>query len=309
MNAHAVAITRRGWLLFAAMCVIWGIPYLLIKVAVRDLSPATLVLCRTGIGALILLPIAASRGALVPALARWRGVLLFGLVEMAIPWWLLSNAETELASSLTGLLVAAVPLAGALIVWLTGGHERLGITNAFGLLLGLAGVSALVGFDLGDVSAWPVGEVAVVVVCYALGPLILSRMLSDLPALGVITVSLAATAVVYVPLAAFSLPAGRPSGEVVVSVLALSAVCTSLAFLIFFALIDQVGPVRATVITYVNPAVAALLGVTILSESFTFGMAIGFLLILCGSVLATRPSGRQPLVTTGRERTPVSEPG
>jgi drug/metabolite transporter (DMT)-like permease len=306
VNAHAAAITRRGWLLFAAMCVIWGIPYLLIKVSVRDLSPATLVLCRTAIGALILLPIAASRGTLRPALARWKPVLAFGAVEMALPWWLLSNAETELSSSLTGLLVAAVPLAGALIVFLTGGRERLGPSNAFGLLLGLAGVSALVGFDLGTVSLGPVASVAVVVVCYALGPIILSRWLSDLPALGVITVSLAATALLYIPIAAFSLPSGQPSGKVILSVAALAAVCTSLAFLIFFALIEQVGPVRATVITYVNPAVAAVLGVAILGESFTFGMGIGFVLILAGSVLATRPSRRAPLVSTPREPEPVS---
>jgi drug/metabolite transporter (DMT)-like permease len=202
-----------------------------------------------------------------------------------------------------------LPLAGALIVWTTRGRERLGVSNAVGLLLGFAGVSALVGFDLGAVSARPVLEVAVVVVCYALGPLILSRMLSDLPPFGVITVSLAATALVYVPIAAFSLPSQRPSGEVILSVLTLSAVCTSLAFLIFFALIEQVGPVRATVITYVNPAVAALLGVTVLSESFTFGMAIGFVLILAGSVLATRPSRREPLVTTPREIAPISGTG
>jgi drug/metabolite transporter (DMT)-like permease len=296
VNAHAAAITRRGWVLFAAMCVIWGIPYLLIKVAVRDLSPATLVLCRTGIGALTLLPIAASRGTLGPALRRWKPVLAFGAIEMALPWWLLSNAETKLSSSLTGLLVAAVPLAGALIVWTTGSRERPGALNAAGLLLGLAGVSALVGFDLGHVSARPVIEVAVVVVCYALGPIILARWLSDLPALGVITVSLAATAVLYIPIAAFTLPDARPAGNVILSVLVLSVVCTSLAFLIFFALIDQVGPVRATVITYVNPAVAALLGVTILDEAFTFGMVIGFVLILAGSVLATRPSRRSAVV-------------
>jgi drug/metabolite transporter (DMT)-like permease len=298
VNAHAAAITRRGWLLFAAMCVIWGIPYLLIKVAVRDLSPATLVLCRTGIGALILLPIAASRDTLRPALRRWKPVLAFGAIEMALPWWLLSNAETKLSSSLTGLLVAAVPLAGALIVWTTGSRERPGALNAVGLLLGLAGVSALVGFDLGHVSARPVIEVAVVVVCYALGPIILARWLSDLPALGVITVSLAATAVLYIPIAAFTLPDARPAGNVVLSVLVLSVLCTSLAFLLFFALIDQVGPVRATVITYVNPAVAALLGVTILDEAFTFGMVVGFALILAGSVLATRPSRRAVLAVS-----------
>jgi drug/metabolite transporter (DMT)-like permease len=298
VNAHAAAITRRGWLLFAAMCVIWGIPYLLIKVAVRDLSPATLVLCRTGIGALILLPIAASRDTLRPALRRWKPVLAFGAIEMALPWWLLSNAETKLSSSLTGLLVAAVPLAGALIVWTTGSRERPGALNAVGLLLGLAGVSALVGFDLGHVSARPVIEVAVVVVCYALGPIILARWLSDLPALGVITVSLAATAVLYIPIAAFTLPDARPAGNVILSVLVLSVLCTSLAFLLFFALIDHVGPVRATVITYVNPAVAALLGVTILDEAFTFGMVVGFALILAGSVLATRPSRRAVLAVS-----------
>jgi drug/metabolite transporter (DMT)-like permease len=306
VNAHAAAITRRGWLLFAAMCVIWGIPYLLIKVAVRDLSPATLVLCRTGIGALILLPIAASRGTVRPALRRWKPVLAFGAVEMALPWWLLSNAETKLSSSLTGLLVAAVPLVGALIAWTTGGRERLGASNALGLALGLAGVSALVGFDLGHVSARPVVEVAVVAVCYAVGPAILARWLSDLPALGVITVSLAATALLYIPIAAFTLPDGRPSGKVILSVLTLSAICTSLAFLIFFALIDQVGPVRATVITYVNPAVAAVLGVSILGESFTFGMGLGFLLILAGSVLATRPSRRAPLASSGLEPEPLT---
>jgi drug/metabolite transporter (DMT)-like permease len=306
VNAHAAAITRRGWLLFAAMCVIWGIPYLLIKVAIRDLSPATLVLCRTGIGALILLPIAASRGTVGPALRRWKPVLAFGAVEMALPWWLLSNAETRLSSSLTGLLVAAVPLAGALIVYSTGGRERLGVSNALGLLLGLVGVSALVGFDLGDVAARPVCEVAVVVVCYAVGPIILSRWLSDLPALGVITVSLGATALLYIPIAAFTLPPDQPSGKVILSVLMLSAVCTSLAFLIFFALIDQVGPVRATVITYVNPAVSAVLGVVILDESFTVGMGVGFLLILAGSALATRPSRRAPLVSTPREAEPIS---
>jgi drug/metabolite transporter (DMT)-like permease len=151
-----------------------------------------------------------------------------------------------------------------------------------------------------------VTEVAVVVVCYALGPLILSRWLADLPALGVITVSLAATALVYIPLAALSLPDGRPSGKVILSVVVLAAVCTSVAFLIFFALIDQVGPVRATVITYVNPAVAAVLGVGILGESFTLGMGLGFVLILAGSVLATRPSGRRPFAVGAHDAEPIS---
>ncbi len=288
------AVTRRGWILFAAMCVIWGIPYLLIRVAVRELSPASLVLARTGIAALVLLPIAALRGEILPLLPRWIAVLAFAVVEIAIPWVALARAEEHLSSSLTGLLIAAVPLVGALIAGTTGERDRVGAASAFGLLIGLAGVAALVGSSLGGASAGPLAEIAVVVVCYAVGPIILARFLRGLPALGVIAVSLTLAAVAYAPIAAFSLPASVPSGRVIGSVLALALVCTALAFLVFFALIEQIGPVRATVITYVNPAVAAVLGVAILGEAFTGGMGLGFVLILVGSVLATRP---------GRERT------
>jgi drug/metabolite transporter (DMT)-like permease len=291
MGGH---MTRRGWLLFASMCVIWGIPYLLIRVAVRDLSPAVLVFARTGIGALVLLPFARARGELRAVARRWPPVLLFAAVEIAIPWLLLSSAEKRLSSSLTGLLVAAVPLVGAVVIRTTGTRERLGSSSLAGLLLGLIGVAALVGLNLGGASALSLTEIAGVAVCYAVGPIILARMLGGLPALGVIAVSLGATAVVYAPVAALELPSRVPSGRVLGAVLALAIVCTAVAFLLFFALIEEVGPVRATVITYVNPAVAALLGVSILGESFSLGMGVGFVLILAGSVLATRPARAAP---------------
>jgi len=281
-------MTRRGWLLFASMCVIWGIPYLLIRVAVRDLSPAMLVLARTGIGALLLLPLAAVRGDVRPVLRRWRGVLFFAAVEIALPWLLLSDAEVRLSSSLTGLLIAAVPLVGAVIV-----RERLGAASAAGLGLGLVGVGALVGLNLDGASVGSLAEIAVVAVCYAVGPIVLARHLSDLPSLGVIAVSLGAAALVYVPIGAFSAPSKLPSGKVLASVLGLAVVCTALAFLVFFALIAEVGPVRATVITYVNPAVAAVLGVALLDERLTVGMVVGFVLVLAGCALAT---GRSPEV-------------
>lgn len=275
--------TRR-WLLFGAMCLIWGVPYLLIRVAVRDLDPAVLVFCRTAIGALLLLPVAAARGALRPALARWRPLLLFAAVEIAIPWLLLSSAERRLSSSFSGLMIAVVPLVGALIT-----RERLGSQSLGGLVLGLGGVVALVGLDLSGTSATGVLEIAGVVLGYALGPVVLARRLSDLPALGVIAASLGATALAYAPVAGFTLPASLPPAKVMASVIALAVVCTALAFLLFFALIEQIGPVRATVITYVNPAVAAALGVGVLGERFTAGMVTGFALILVGSVLAARP--------------------
>ena len=285
-------MTRRGLLLFAAMCVIWGIPYLLIRVAVRELSPETLVFARTAIAALLLLPIAAARRELRPVLARWRPLLVFAAVEIAAPWVLLSRAETHVSSSLAGLMIAAVPLVGAAIARTTGDRERLGASSTIGLLVGIAGVAALVGLDLGKTSGIALVELGLVVVGYAVGPILLSRFLDGLPALGVISLSLGITAVVYAPISAFSLPPDVPAGRVIASVSALAVVCTAVAFLLFFALIAEIGPVRATVITYVNPAVAAVLGITILDESFTLGMGFGFVLVLLGSLLATRPARR-----------------
>jgi drug/metabolite transporter (DMT)-like permease len=275
--------------LFAVMGVIWGIPYLLIRVAVREISPATLVIFRTTLGGLLLLPLAAFRGELRPVLRRWRPVLAFGLAEVAIPWIMLSTAEQKLSSSLSGLLIAAVPLVGAVIARTTR-HERMRPEAVAGLVLGLVGVAAIVGLDLGTARLWPLLEIAVVVLGYAAGPAILSRYLSDLPARGVIAASLAIGAIVNAPLAALSFPAHLPPAKALAAVAVLGVVCTAVAFLLFFALIAEIGPVRATVITYVNPAVAAILGVAVLNERFTAGMAIGFALVLSGSFLATRPA-------------------
>jgi drug/metabolite transporter (DMT)-like permease len=270
------------------MSVIWGVPYLLILVAVRDLSPAVLVLTRTLIAALLLVPVAAARRELRPLLAHWAPLLAFAAVEIAIPWVLLGTAEQHISSSLTALLIAAVPLVGAVIARTTGDRERLGLSSLGGLLLGLVGVAAIVGLNLEGSGVVPLTEIGLVAVCYAAGPAILQRYLADLPAFGVIAASLAVTAVAYVPIAAFTLPSEVPPAAAIGSVLALAVVCTAIAFVLFFALIAEIGPVRATVITYVNPAVAALLGVAILGERFTVGMGAGFLLVLVGSALATR---------------------
>jgi drug/metabolite transporter (DMT)-like permease len=280
-------VSRRGWLLFGAMCVIWGVPYLLIRVAVRELSPATLVFGRTVLATAILLPVAAARGELRPLASRWRPLLAFAVVEIGIPWVLLASAEERLTSSLTALLLAATPLVGATTVLFTGGDDRLSRRRVAGLLIGIGGVAAVVGLDVGRVSVPALVEVAGVTVCYATGPIILARYLSDLPSIGVIAVSLAFCALAYAPVAAFQLPSQVPSGRVLASVVGLAAGCTALAFVLFFALIAEAGPVRATVITYVNPAVAAILGVAVLSEKFTGGMGIGFALVLLGCYLAT----------------------
>ena len=292
-------MTRRGLVLFAAMSVIWGIPYLLIKVALRDLGPDVLVFCRTLIGATLLLPLAAARSEIRPVVARWRPLLAYTAVELALPWLLLSAAEERLSSSLAALLVASVPLVGAVLAWLLGERATLGARNVVGLVLGLAGVAAVVGFDVAGAELTSVAMVVAVAVGYAVGPVIFVRKLAGTPPLGVAAVSLGVCAVAFSPVAIFHLAETSPSGTTVLAVAVLGGVCTALAFLLFFELISELGPVRATVITYVNPAVAVILGVAFLDERFGLATAAGFALILAGSLLATRPRSPAAAVAHG----------
>jgi drug/metabolite transporter (DMT)-like permease len=281
-------VTRRGLVLFALMSVIWGIPYLFIRVAVDEITPAMLVFSRTTIGAAILLPITLLRVDLRPLLRRWRWLVAFAAVEIAVPWVLLGSAEQRISSSLAGLLIAGVPLVGASIALATGGADRIGGAGLLGLLVGLVGVAAIAGADYRAEDAIALLEVALVVVGYAVGPAILARRLVGLPSLGVMALSLTMCAVVYAPIAAVQWPSAVPSTNVLVAIAILGAVCTAAAFLIFAALIAEIGPVRATIITYVNPAVAAVLGVLVLHETFTVAMAIGFGLVILGSAISTR---------------------
>jgi drug/metabolite transporter (DMT)-like permease len=281
-------VTRRGLILFALMAMIWGIPYLFIRIAVAEVTPSTLVLARTAIAAAILLPVALARVDLRPILARWRWLVAFTVVEIAVPWVMLGSAEQHLSSSLAGILIAGVPLVGTVLALVTGGTDRVSRLGVVGLLIGIAGVVAIVGADFGSSDVTALLQVAVVVVGYAVGPAILARRLDGLSSLGVMALSLTLCALVFVPIAVPQLPASVPSTNVILAVLILAVVCTAAAFLVFAALIDEIGPVRATVITYVNPGVAAVLGVVVLREDFTVPMAAGFALVLLGSALATR---------------------
>jgi drug/metabolite transporter (DMT)-like permease len=286
-------VSRRGWVLFAAMCVIWGIPYLLIKVADDGgVSVPVLVLARVGIGAALLLPLAAGRGQLRVLVPLWRWLALFAVVEIIAPWLLLSQAERRLSSSMSGLLIASVPILVVVLGRLTGGTERLAAVRWAGLLAGLAGVAVLAGPGASGGDALSIAEVLAVAVCYATGPLIASRKLADAPPLGMTAVCLGFASVVCAPLAAADWPSAAPSFRVLAALAGLAVVCTAAAFLIFFRLIAEIGPARASVITYVNPAVAVTLGVSVLGERFTPVMAAAFALILGGSVLATRAGSR-----------------
>ncbi len=282
-------MTRAAWVLFAAMSVIWGIPYLFIKIAVEELSPAAVAGGRTLLAALVLLPLAAWSGALRPALRAWPWVAAFALLEMAGPWLLLGNAETRVSSGFAGLMLATVPLVGVLIAALRGDPTALVPVRLLGLGVGIAGVVALVGVDsvTGEVDGRAVVELLLVAVGYAVAPVIANTRLVGVPSLGVIALSVTLVAALYLPATAHGMT-GDPSAAALGSVLVLGLVCTALAFVLFFRLIALAGPVRATLITFVNPAVAVALGIAVLGEPLTWGMVVGFPLVLLGAWWATR---------------------
>jgi drug/metabolite transporter (DMT)-like permease len=292
------------------MGVIWGIPYLLIKVADQGVSVPVLVGTRVALGSLLLAP-AAIRGGHLRALkghARW--LAAFTAAEIVGPFALLSNAERHLASSTSGLLVAAVPIFSALLAWLTRSGDRLTPVRWAGLAIGLGGVALLAGPSARQVGPLPVLEVLGTALGYSIGPLIANRKLSDLPPVAVNTVCLGTAAIVYAPFAALTFPRHVPSPQVLGALAALGVICTAAGFLVFFRLIAEVGPARATVITYVNPAVAVALGVLVLGEHLTAAIGVSFVLILGGSVLATRPGSgakaRERPAAPAREDTMVA---
>jgi drug/metabolite transporter (DMT)-like permease len=284
-------MTRRGWAYFIAVGIIWGLPYLLIKISVREISPPLLVLIRTGGASLVLVPLAAARGALVPAIRRWRAVLLFTAAELAVPWVFLFNAERRLPSSLSGLLVAAVPLVAAVLAWLTR-SEQIDLRRVAGLGVGVLGVGVLVGFSVAGSHLLSVLSLGAVVIGYALGPWVVDHRLRGVPPIGVIAWAALLCAIGYAPAALIDLPTRPLSTSVVESAVALTVVCTAFGFVLFFSLIGEVGAMRATLVTYVNPAVAVVLGVAALGEPFGPGTAAGFVLILGGCYLASRSPRR-----------------
>lgn len=278
-------MTRRGWILFALLGFVWGAPYLLIKVAVTEVDPWVVACGRTAIGATLLLPMV-KRSSIAVAREVWPWLLVFSVVEVVGPWVLLSHAETHLPSSTTGLLVALTPLAATLLV--SGlGIEQLGRWRGGGLLIGLLGVVCLVGFDLGTTDAPAVLAVLLSAVGYAIGPIVVQRKLSKVPPVTVAASALVIATLLYAPMVCREWPNSWTT-RAASSIVLLGVVCTAVAFIMFFALIAEAGAARATVVTYLNPAVAVALGAAILNETLTVGMMLGFPLILLGSVLATR---------------------
>jgi len=292
-------MSARAWGLFAAMSVIWGIPYLFIKIAVDDgVPPIFVAWSRVALGAAVLLPIAAHAGAL-RGLRRHLGWLAaFAVAEVCIPFPLISYGEVHVSSSLTAILIASLPLLVAVLTLFVEPEERVTAPRLAGLLAGLAGVVLLMGIDVAGDSDELLGAACILgAACgYAVGPMIIRTKLRAADPRGVAAVALVLATVFLAPPALLDPPHEMPSAGAWASIVVLGVVCSALAFVVFFALIVDAGPTRATVITYINPAVAVLLGVTLLGEELGTASIAGLLLILAGSWTATGggPRRREP---------------
>jgi drug/metabolite transporter (DMT)-like permease len=288
-------MTRRAWLAFAASSLIWGVPYLFIKIAVdHGVTAPVLAWGRVTLGAIVLLTLAWRAGTLATVWTRWRWLLAFAVAEIVIPFPMLAIGEERVPSSLAAIMVATVPLIGAILAIRFDHSERPTPVRALGLALGFGGVIALVGLDVAGHKGELLGVGAIMLTAtgYAIGPMVVKHRLGGLDPRAAMGASLALASVILTPWAALDIPRHVPSAGAIGAVVVLGLVCTAAGFVVYAILIGEAGTSRATVITYVNPVIAVTLGVLLLGEHPGAGAVAGLLLILAGGWLAT--DGRLP---------------
>lgn len=306
-------MNKRTLSLFALVGTVWGIPYFFIAIAAQSFSTPTIVWLRVVIGAAILLPLALKRGVLRETIRNWPWVLFFAVVEMVGPWFFITEAERSISTSLVGLMMTTIPFISATIMGVFFGDKAAGHPLTItGLVLGFTGVVSLIGIDAlsGHIELGPVLLLVVTAVCYAVAPIVANKTMPTTSTLGVTAVSMAMVALIYTPFVWTTLPqdlAGGVTWQSWVSIVILGAVCSALAFVLYFALLREVGPRRASLITYINLLVAAVLGVLFLGEPITTGIVVGLPLIVLGSYLAGRE--RAPYVRRRHREVETSDLG
>jgi drug/metabolite transporter (DMT)-like permease len=288
-------MSRRSWLLLGALSALWGASYLFIKVALEDdMSPTVIVFVRSVLAALVLLPIAARSGRLGGLRANAGAIGVLAVVQMGGPLLLIAAGEREISSSLTGILVATAPIFTFLLAFTLEGEERASGLSLVGVVIGIAGVSMLLGIDAGGGAAALAGGLMVVLASfgYAVGAWFVKRRVRGVEPVAMVGATAATVALVMAPFAAISAPSHAPNLEATGSLLALGVLCTGLAFVIFYSLVSSDGPAKASLVGYIAPGFSIVYGVTLLDESFTAATAAGLVLILAGSWLAAE--GRPP---------------
>jgi len=288
-------MNRRSWLLMSLLAALWGASYLFIKVALKDgIDPVFIVFARIALGALVLVPLALRAGVLTQMRALAGPILFLAVVQVVLPFLLITFGEQYIASALTGILVSSAPIFTALIAARFDDDERPHGVATAGVIMGIVGVVLLFGVDLsGDAQALAGGLLVLLAsVGYAVGSLYLKHRLRGAAPVGIAASTMVAGTLVLLPFALFTLPAQTPELQTIGSLLALGAGGTGIAFAIYFTLIAEIGPGRASLVAYIAPGFAVLYGVTLLSEPLTLGAILGLALILAGSWVAAE--GRWP---------------
>ncbi len=286
-------MSRKSALIFALVGIVWGVPYLFIKVAVDETNgypPVIVVFGRVFIGALILIPLAIRDKSIFAALKGIKYVAFYALLEMVIPWLLIGTAEQKISSGLAGLLIASVPIWSTLITYFQGDKDALRFNRLMGIGSGFVGVVLIVGIEsiTGSSDSLSILMVLVAAFAYAYAIIMIREKLPDVSGIAINAVAMGITAIFYLPLAIAFWPDRAIATEATLSVIALGVFSTGIAFAIFFTLIEEIGPTRASVVTYWNTAIAVILGVIILNEELTIGIHVGLPLVMIGSYLVNR---------------------
>jgi len=283
-------MSRKGWALFALVGVLWGVPYLFMKVAVEELSTPVIVFSRLLIGAVVLVPLALYEKTLRPALKYWKYIALYAIAEMVIPWSLITNAQKDLSSGVVALLVATVPIWATLFAHHTGDSTAAHRTRIFGIALGLIGIVFLVGFeslnDVGNIRA--LIQVLIASASYAFAVNMITRKAPETSGVAINGIAMALSTVIFAPFAFTHLPNQTPSSQAIFATIGLGVICTALAFWVFFIVLKEIGAARASLVVYPNTAVAVVLGILLLDEQLTLAIAIGLPMVLLGSYFASR---------------------
>lgn len=288
-------MTRRGWGLFALVGALWGVPYLFMKVAVEELSTPLIVFARVLIGALVLIPLAFYMKTLTPALKYWRYILLYAVLEMVIPWSLITSSQRDLSSGVVALLVATVPIWATFFAHYSGDTTAAHRTRIFGIAIGLLGIALIVGIEsLNDVAnIISLFSVLVAAFSYAWAVNMITSKAPDASGIAINGIAMAISTAIFAPFALTNLPKSTPSSDAILATIGLGVLCTAIAFWIFFKVLDEIGPARASLVVYPNTAIAVVLGIILLDEKLTLAIAIGLPLVLVGSYYASR----KPVIT------------
>ena len=285
-------MTRKSWIYFGVVGFLWGIPYLLIKIAVTDIPPPLIVAGRTLIGAAILIPIAIHKSTFMDALRGIKYVLPYAFLEMIGPWILITNAEKEISSGLAGLIVATVPIFATIFTSMRGDHSVWQPTRIIGLVIGFIGIVALVGIESisGGTNPKAIAMMILASILYAYAVLMVTSNLPGVDGVAINGLAMAITCLFYLPISIAMWPSDPISLNAIWALIALGVLSTAIAFILFFIVVVEIGAARGSLTTYINTAVAVVLGIIILSEPITLGIIVGLPLVLLGSYMASRKS-------------------